>query len=64
MVYISSVTGHRQGYLHFCTIDTILVHDLFKYVCYRTSLLMLKNDRTLVLLFMTEFLLQEDIVDI
>ena len=38
--------------------------DLLKYVCYRRSLLMLKNDRTLVLLFITEFLLQEDVVDI
>ena len=46
------------------TIDRILVHDLLKYVCYKTSLLMLKNGRTLVLLFMTEFLLQEDVVDI
>ena len=45
-------------------IDRILVQDLLKYVCNRTSLLMLKNDRTLVLLFMTEFLLQEDVVDI
>jgi hypothetical protein len=46
------------------TLDITLVHYLLQYACYRTSLLVLKTNRTLVVRFIEVYLLQEDVVDI